>query len=119
MRNLMLLLFCGIGLLLATACSAPAYVKEKGPDLTTLHQQARHVHLDTEEVAPVAAEQVGVTQLAAVLANEGSRPRPGRVAEVAGSACVPYFMLCIAKFIFIIVLFLKMGCMIHPVKHGV
>ncbi|AII53648.1 hypothetical protein N008_16915 [Hymenobacter sp. APR13] len=72
MRNLMLLLFGGIGLLLATACSAPAYVKEKGPDLTTLHQQARHVHLDTE-VAPVAAEQVGVAQLAAVLDQRGQQ----------------------------------------------
>ncbi|WBO86234.1 hypothetical protein [Hymenobacter yonginensis] len=72
----MLLLFGGIGLWLATACSAPAYVKQRGSDLTTLHQQARHVHVDVE-AAPVTIEQVGVAQLTAVLTNEGSRPRPG------------------------------------------
>ncbi|WBA42995.1 hypothetical protein [Hymenobacter canadensis] len=77
MRNLVVLLFGGIGLLLATAFSAPAYAQQPRPDLATLHLQARHVHVDVA-AAPVAAEQVGVAQLAAVLPDERRKPHPER-----------------------------------------
>ncbi|WBO85994.1 hypothetical protein [Hymenobacter yonginensis] len=53
MRNLIVVLFGGICLLLATAYSAPAHAQQRSPDLTVLHLQARHVHVDAEAI-PVA-----------------------------------------------------------------